>query len=99
MTRYRIEYSPAADKALRRIRDRRLSDPIRRTIAKLADDPRPEGCLKLVGEVDQWRIRVASWRVVYRIEDGRLVVLVVTVAPRGGCIGRSGFSRVGAESG
>jgi len=84
MTAYRIDYTPAAEKALRRIRDARLADPIKRAIANLRDDPRPVGCKKLVGEVDQWRIRVGDWRVIYRIEDGRLVVLVVTVAPRGG---------------
>ena len=84
MSLYRIDYASAADKALRRIHDTRLSEPIKRAIAKLADDPRPAGCLKLTGEVDQWRLRVGDWRIVYVIEDGRLVVLVVTIAPRGG---------------
>ena len=31
----------------------------------------------LLGTVDEWRIRVGDWRVIYRIDDGRLVVLVV----------------------
>jgi mRNA interferase RelE/StbE len=38
----------------------------------------------LADEVNQWRVRVGDWRIVYRIEDGRLVVMVITVAPRGG---------------
>ena len=84
MTIYQIELSPKALKDLRRMTDRRLHDRMTDTIAALAADPRPIGCLKLVGEVDQWRVRVGDWRIVYRIEDGRLVVLVVTVAPRGG---------------
>ncbi|WP_333817550.1 type II toxin-antitoxin system RelE family toxin [Tabrizicola sp.] len=87
MTRYRIDYTPTAEKQLRAIRDARLSTPIRRAIEKLAENPRPPGCLKLVGEVNQWRVRVGDWRVVYVIEDGRLVVLVVRVAPRGGAYG------------
>ena len=87
MTAYRIEYSPAAEKTLRRMKDARLSAPIKRAIASLGENPRPPGCLKLVGELDQWRVRVGDWRVIYRIEDGRLVVLVVTVAPRGGVYG------------
>ena len=37
----------------------------------------------LEGRQDEWRVRVGTWRVVYRIEEGRLVVLVVRVAPRG----------------
>lgn len=46
--------------------------------------PRPPECLKLTGSTDEWRIRVGDWRVVYRIDDGRVVVMVVRVAPRGG---------------
>ena len=87
MTRYRIDYTPQAEKQLRAIRDARLSTPIRRAIEKLAENPRPPGYLKLVGEVNQWRVRVGDWRVVYLIEDGRLVVLVVRVSPRGGAYG------------
>lgn len=84
---YRIELSPEAKKNLRRIKDRRLHDRLIAAIAGLATDPRPPGCLKLVGELDQWRVRVGDWRVVYVIEGGRLVVVVVRVAPRGGVYG------------
>jgi mRNA interferase RelE/StbE len=87
MTRYRIDYTPQATKQLKAIRDGRVSAPIKRAIEKLSANPRPSGCLKLVGEVDQWRVRVGDWRVVYVIEDGRLVVLVVRVAPRSGVYG------------
>jgi mRNA interferase RelE/StbE len=85
--KYQIELSPEAKKNLRRIKDRRLHDRLIAAIADLSTDPRPPGCLKLVGEVDQWRVRVGDWRVVYLIEHGRLVVLVVQVAPRGGVYG------------
>ncbi len=83
MSHYRIDYSPKARKQLRAIRDARIGHPLKRAISALAADPRPVGSLKLVGEVDQWRIRVGDWRIIYRIDDGVLVVLVVTVAPRG----------------
>jgi mRNA interferase RelE/StbE len=84
MTAYKVELSPQALKDLRRMKDRRLHDRMTAAIAELASNPRPVGCVRLVGEIDQWRIRVGDWRVVYRTLDGRLVVLVVTVAPRGG---------------
>lgn len=87
MTGYRIELSPGARKDLRRISDRRLHDRLIAAISRLAENPRPPGCLKLTGETDQWRVRVGDWRVVYVIEDGRLVIVVVTVAPRGGVYG------------
>jgi mRNA interferase RelE/StbE len=84
---YRIELSPEARKNLRCIRDRRLHDRLIAAIADLGADPRPPGCMKLAGEVDQWRIRVGDWRVVYVIADGALVVVVVRVAVRGGVYG------------
>lgn len=80
---YRIDLSPEAKKNLRRISDCRLHDRLIEAIADLADTPRPPECKKLVGAVDQWRIRVGDWRVAYVIEDGRLMVLVVRAAPRG----------------
>lgn len=83
MSRYRVEYTRSAEKQLKAIKDARVGRPIRSAIEALADNPRPPGCLKLVGTVNQWRVRVGDWRVVYVIEDGRLVVLVVRVAPRG----------------
>jgi mRNA interferase RelE/StbE len=87
MTRYRVALERAAQKQLRAITDKRIRNAIERDIYALADDPRPPGCLKLVGHKDLWRVRMGDWRIVYRIEDGRLVVLVVTVAPRGGVYG------------
>ena len=87
MKRYRIVVDNPAKKQLRAILDWRLRQPIERVIMALADDPRPTGSKKLVGEEDQWRIRVGTWRVVYRVDDGVLVVLVVRVAPRSGVYG------------
>lgn len=87
MSPYRIDYSPKAVKQLRTIRDARLGTPLKRAITALATNPRPPGCVKMAGSVDLWRIRVGDWRVIYAVDDGVLVVLVVTVAPRGGVYG------------
>ena len=81
MARYRVFYVPSADKALAK-----LPDAVQKRIAAatqdLGDDPRPPGCVKLKGETDLWRIRVGDYRVVYTIEDDKLLVLVVRVAHR-----------------
>jgi len=50
-------------------------------IKALAQSPRPAGVTKLRGE-DLWRIRVGDYRVVYAIEDQRLVVTIVRVGHR-----------------
>ncbi len=66
---------------------RRLPQPllqrIREQIWDLATEPRPEGCKKLAGYDNLYRIRVGDWRISYAVEDDQLVVLVIEVAPRG----------------
>lgn len=57
----------------------------RRVVARieaLASNPRPPGVTKLQGEANTWRIRVGAYRVLYTIEDGRRVVLVVRIGHR-----------------
>ena len=80
--RYKVEFERSAKKELDR-----LDGPIRarvlRKIAALADDPRPPGVTRLVDADDLWRIRVGDYRILYVIEDGRLLVVVVRVAGRG----------------
>ena len=84
MKRYSVSLARSAQNQLRAIRDVRLRDALEREIHALADPPRPPECVKMSESADEWRIRVGEWRVVYRIDDGRVVVVVVRVAPRGG---------------
>ena len=51
---------------------------IMQRIRVLADDPRPSGCEKLSGQ-ERYRIRQDVYRIIYEIEDSRLVVLIVKV--------------------
>jgi len=80
--RYAVEFERSAKKELDR-----LDGPIRarvlRKVAALEDVPRPPGATRLIGADDLWRIRVGDYRVVYAIEDDRLVVIVVRIAGRG----------------
>jgi mRNA interferase RelE/StbE len=78
---YRIEYGRAA---LREID--RLPLPIKAriiaAIEALAVDPRPAGTRKMVGTANGYRIRVGDYRVLYEIEDDRLLIAVIKVARR-----------------
>ncbi len=83
---YRLEIERRAERGLRRIRQgdplayRRLVTAIR----ALAEDPRPSGAGKLTAfDPPAWRIRVGGYRVVYEVDDDRVLVVVVNVAPRG----------------
>jgi len=58
--------------------DRRIED----AIDSLAEDPRPEGARKLQGVDDLYRLRVGSYRIIYQIQDKKLVVLIVKVGDR-----------------
>lgn len=83
---YRISIDRWAERGLRLIR---RGDPptYRRLVAAiraLADDPRPHSSLKLTSfSPPAWRLKVGGHRIVYEIDDDRIVVVVINVAPRG----------------
>ena len=78
---YSIEISPTAHRQLKKL------DPVARrriqaAIELLADEPRPPAAKPLVNSDGAWRVRVGDYRVVYDIEDERLVVLVLAAGHR-----------------
>jgi mRNA interferase RelE/StbE len=61
--------------------DKNVIPLIKKEIAKLAINPRPHGYKKLKGE-EAYRIRVGDYRIIYEIEDARIIVTVVSVGHR-----------------
>ena len=59
-----------------------IHDQIVRAIRELSKNPRPPGCRKLVGEENDWRIRIRDYRVVYEIADGDRIVRINRVRHR-----------------
>ena len=80
--RWQIIFRRQAEKTLRRL-PRDLLQRIERAISALAEEPQPSGCVKLVGYGNMYRVRVGDWRIIYAVEDERLVILIVKIAPRG----------------
>ncbi|MBF2026409.1 MAG: type II toxin-antitoxin system RelE/ParE family toxin [Oscillatoriales cyanobacterium C42_A2020_001] len=79
---YEVGFKPAALRQLRKL-DEDVQITILAEIESLADNPRPDGCKKLKGKTDLYRIRVANaYRVVYEIQDKQLLVIVVKVGNR-----------------
>ncbi len=78
---YTVEYTNAARREMRRL-DRQQQGRVRTVIESLAGNPRPAGCRKMTTTDDLWRIRVGGYRVIYQIEDDRLLVLIVRVRHR-----------------
>ena len=81
--RWQVLIDRQPEKVFRRL-PKPLLQRIREAISDLAEDPWPPGCKKLTGYDNLYRIRVGSWRISYAVEDDRLIVLVLEVAPRGG---------------
>ena len=79
---YTIEISTSAAKAVDKLeKANRLR--IVGAIELLSVDPRPPGAKMLRGgEQGRWRVRIGDYRIVYAIEDDRLLVLVLRVAHR-----------------
>ncbi|MBF0179794.1 MAG: type II toxin-antitoxin system RelE/ParE family toxin [Magnetococcales bacterium] len=48
----------------------------------LSVDPRPPGSCTLKGIPNVWRIREGDYRIIYSIQDDRLVVLIVKIGHR-----------------
>jgi mRNA interferase RelE/StbE len=79
----RVEYSKQAMKALLKM-PRNTAGLIRRKIEQLAMDPHAmPNVVKLVGRPG-CRLRIGDWRVIFEVEEDKLVVLVLKIAPRGG---------------
>ena len=81
MSRYRVEFVPAAVRQLESI-TRKQQVRIASKIDALASDPRPAGCMKLKGSGDIYRIRVGDYRILYQVNEDILLVLVIKVAHR-----------------
>jgi mRNA interferase RelE/StbE len=80
--RYRVELLRDPEKVLVRL-TRNTRVRIENALDTLGENPRPHGYSKLKGHDDLYRVRVGEWRIVYAIEDDRLVVLVIEIGPRG----------------
>lgn len=80
MSRYRIELRPAAVRALRKL-DPTVRRRIQGAIGLLAENPRPPAARALKNRPG-FRVRVGDHRILYTVDDGVLVVVVVTLGHR-----------------
>ena len=76
---YSIVVTNPAKRDLRRLQRKTLVKVDAR-IQSLAVDPRPQDCKKLYDDI--YRIRVGSNRIVYGIEDDKLLIVIIRVRDR-----------------
>lgn len=78
---HRIELTPRAKRDLKKLPGDARSR-IQSHIDALALEPRPHGVVKLEDETNLWRIRVGAYRILFKVHDEVLLVLVVKIADR-----------------
>jgi len=78
---YTVEVAPTAERQLKAL-PKSIRIQIGRRIDKLADNPRPHGVEKITDEEDLYRVRSGDYRILYKIKDQELLVLIVKIGDR-----------------
>jgi mRNA interferase RelE/StbE len=81
VAKYYVAFASSAEKELKKLPGQLIARLIPR-LEDLASNPRPSGCKKLRGGDGEWRIRAGDYRVVYTIDDAKLLVEVTRIRHR-----------------
>lgn len=81
---YEVVFSPAADKTLHQLQPK-LANRIVTKLEEVARNPygQHNNVTKLQGR-GGYRLRVGDWRVIYELQDNRLILFAVEIGSRGG---------------
>ncbi|EKR65421.1 addiction module toxin, RelE/StbE family [Leptospira weilii str. 2006001853] len=80
MSEYSILLSKSVTKQLDKLPEN-IADSLIETIEGLAKNPRPQGVKKLKGR-DGFRIRKGDYRIIYDIQDQKLIIEVIAIGHR-----------------
>ena len=81
MARYRVEFTPAAARDLKKL-DRQTQKRLSGVIDGLGENPRPNSVVALQGDSSILRIRSGAYRILYRIEDRVLMIIIIRIGHR-----------------
>lgn len=79
--RYTVELASSAARTLKKL-DHPTRARIVAALGLLRDNPRPSSMKALVGRPGDLRVRVGDYRIIYTIEDDKLIVLVLSIGHR-----------------
>jgi len=79
--KYSIFYKRSASEELLQL-PANIAHKVKAEINSLSDNPHPHGCKKLKGSINEYRIRIGNYRVIYTITDTILMVTVIKIAHR-----------------
>lgn len=78
---YSVVLTTQAEKDLKKL-PRTILERIANSLRTLQENPRPMGVKKLQAEKDAYRVRVGDYRIVYRIVEHEVLVVVIKIAYR-----------------
>jgi len=78
---YKIELKREPEKFIRK-QARKIQIQLISALRQLQKNPRPKQTKKLAGMDDLYRVRAGNYRIVYTIQDKKLLVLIVKIAHR-----------------
>jgi mRNA interferase RelE/StbE len=80
---FEVVYDKQAKRALLKLPDT-IADRIRQKLSIIAQNPYGQhNNVTKLKDRPGYRLRVGDWRVIYKILDGQVCILVVKIAPRG----------------
>jgi mRNA interferase RelE/StbE len=80
MGNYKIEIKKSASKEIAKLPKTVLKRVLNK-IQLLSLEPRPSGCKKLSAD-EKYRVRIGDYKILYSIEDDKLVIYIVKVGHR-----------------
>jgi mRNA interferase RelE/StbE len=80
--RYEIRVVASAHKQLDKL-SADVKERILRSLFNLEKEPRPANSKKLKGHRGEYRLRIGDYRVIYEIDDGNKVLIVLKCMHRG----------------
>ena len=78
---YKVELKPRAQKFIA-AQSKKIQRQLIKRIESLAADPHPRGSKLLHAEERLYRIRSGSYRIIYQVQHGKLIVVVATIGHR-----------------
>jgi mRNA interferase RelE/StbE len=78
---YEVKWRDEARQAFLRL-DKAIQKRVQRVVDRLAENPRPGQATQLVGDPGTWRVRSGDWRILYEINDDKLVILILDLDHR-----------------
>lgn len=82
MAKYRVVIKPSASKEIDAVGQKKDRQRMVLRIQSLGENPRPFGCEKLSGQLDRYRVREGNYRILYSIDDEKLLIDVTKVGHR-----------------